>query len=163
MQKNTVQWVWGVALCLVIFLGSMIMNPSVWHTDDFKAISRATVLNIIAFLVGYSILKPIKTLVFWKFAIYTVTIIGINWFIYSMRRYDWSLPLVGGSYSWFFLVALPFGASIFLNIGFLKYLFGVETRMAILMGVLIGFTNAQSLIVSLPIPSHNDNLIILPD
>ncbi len=152
MQKNTVQWVVGLSGVMVILLINSILYPSMRHIYDVKILSTSTILNVIAFLVGYSILKPFKTLIFWKFAIYIVTITGVSWFIYSMRRYDWSLPLVGGNYCWFFLFALPFIASILLNIGFLKYLFGIETRTAITMGVLIGFTNAQSLIVSLPIP-----------
>ncbi len=162
MNKNTVQWVWGLPICIVILIG-MFLIPSLRHSYDFKVLSHSTFLNIITFVIAYSVLKPLKSLVFWKLIVYVVVVTGINWFIYCMRRYDWSLPLVGGQFSWFFLGVLPYIVAIVLNIGFLKYLFDIETRQAILMGALLGITNAHSMVVNLPIHSHSDNLIILPD
>ena len=162
MNKNTVQWAWGLPVCIVIVIG-MLLSPSLRHSYDFKVLFHSTVLNIVAFVIGYSILKPLNSLVFWKFIVYVVVVTGVNWFIYCMRRYDWSLPLVGGQFSWFFLGILPYVVAILLNIGFLKYLFGIETKKAILMGALLGITHAHSMVVNLPINYHNDNSIILPN
>ena len=147
MNKNTVHWAWGLLVCMIVLLGSILASPELRHSYDFKVLTHAMFLNAIAFVIGYSILKPLKSLVFWKFFVYMIVTTAVHWFIYSMRRWDWSLPLVGGQYSWFFLIVVPYGASILMNIGFLKYLFGVETKQAALMGALIGIANANTLLL----------------
>jgi hypothetical protein len=157
MQRNTLlmvgeKWMWNplfVAVAVIVIESlTLTSEPSSFYPT---VLVRGTVLNAIAFWVGYWLLKPFKTLVFWKFAIYLLVLTGINWFFFKMRIWDWSLFLVGGDYSWFWSQTLPFLASILLNIGFLKYLFQVDTRTAILMGTLIGMVDAESLIVSVPI------------
>ena len=158
MNKNTVQWILGLPVCIVLLLG-MFLSPSLRHSYEFKAIFHSTLLNAIAFVMGYSILKPLKSLIFWKYIVYVIIVTGVNWVIFSMRGYDWSLPLVGGQFSWFFLWILPYMVAILVNIGFLKYLFGIKTQKAIMMGVLLGITNAQSMIVNFPIQSYPDTVL----
>lgn len=162
MNKNALQWVWGLLACMIVILGSILASPDLRHSYDIKVLTHATFLNAIAFVVGYSILKPLKSLVFWKFIVYMIVTTAVYWFIYSMRRWNWSLPLVGGQYSWFFLIVVPYGASILMNMGFLKYLFDVETKQAALMGTLIGITNANTLLVSMPISYNSSDTIMLP-
>jgi hypothetical protein len=165
MNKNAVQWSCVLLVGIIILIGIFLRFPIGPYYDpywDFRAISHSAFLNMVAFVIGYSILRPLKSLVFWKFIVYVVVITTINWYIFCMRRYDWSLPLVGGQYSWFFLTVFPYIFAILLNIGFLKYLFGIETKNAILMGILLGITNAHAMIVNLPIKSFDSNTIILP-
>jgi hypothetical protein len=50
-----------------------------------------------------------------------------------------------------FTLQSPLIVSILLNIGFLKYLFSVDVKSAILMGVLLGIIDAESLGLSRPI------------
>jgi hypothetical protein len=112
-------------------------------------------LNALAFLMGYSLLRPFKTLVVWKFMIYLVvtTVIirllceGVSW---DWDWIDWYWQLVS-KYPWFFRQTLPLFVSILLNINFLKYLFRMDTRSAILLGILLGIIDASSPDLSLPL------------
>ena len=165
MNKNAVQWSSILPVSIILLIGFFLRFPFMPHNNyycDLRDISHSIFINIVVFVIGYSILRPLKSLVFWKFIIYVAVITAINWYVYGMRRYNWSLPLVGSQQtSWFFLGVFPYLVAILLNIGFLKYLFGIETKQAVLMGILLGVTNAHSMIVNLPIqvPVYDSTVI----
>jgi hypothetical protein len=147
MALRSLQWVFGFIVVLVL----LIAGAQVLSGYDFKSMVNSTVLNTIGFLLGYSFLKPLRSLVFWKVFLYITVITGANWLLFHMWDSEWIL-LRCGQFIWFSRAVMPFVVSILLNIGFLKYLFRIKTRDAILMGALIGMVHAHSLIVELPIP-----------
>lgn len=123
--------------------------------NHFSILIHQTALNAFVFLVGYSVLRTFKTLVFWKFAIYLIALIGVGLFFWQQGLWNtesWFSNMVSRHY-WLFFQFIPLVFSVLFNIGFLKYLFGIDTRSAILMGLLIGMTRAESLRLSMPVYS----------
>lgn len=146
MKRNAVQWVWMLAISgVVLSAGWRFLNES-----TFFILLHVMVVNMAAFLLGFCIISPLKSLSVWKFLLYIAIISVLNWLIFSMWSYD-GILLRFGQFIWFTRQVLPFIMGVSLNIGFLKYVSKIETRNAILAGTLIGMVHAQSIIVGLPI------------
>lgn len=161
-NRSIGEWLWspyfvvGVIVAILVVARLPYWRPfGVFPVPPyhFTILVQVTALNAFAFLVGYCLLKPFKTLVFWKFAIYIIVLMGVSLLVRKWGPWDtesWLGDLVS-EYYWFFFQLLPLIFSILLNIGFLKYLFKIDTRSAILMGILIGMTGAESFRLGQPV------------
>ena len=78
MRSSRLQWFWGLSGLVALCLLGLILYPSVIYADMFSVICVYVVIDTIAFIVGYSILRKIKTLIFWKFAAYLAVVIGAS-------------------------------------------------------------------------------------
>jgi hypothetical protein len=149
----------GVMFAIFVIAKSPLLKPAFSiYPGHYTIKVQVIALNALAFLIGYSFLKPFKTLAFWKFGIYLIVVAGVNWLLIEGKPWDWDwmdwYTKLVTRHGWFFIQILPLLVSILLNIGFLKYLFRVDIKSAILMGILLGIIDAESLDLSRPIYVH---------
>lgn len=91
------------------------------------------------FLIGYCLIKPFSTLPFWKFFVYLVATLAYeNWVVWFLKReliFHMDVTTIN---------PFPFGTLFPLilrmawTILWLKFFFKIETKPAILLGILIG-------------------------
>ena len=142
-------YLYGAILIAILLL---IRVPLSMPRHPIEVVVPWAAFMFIAFGVGYSILRPLKTLVWGKFLFCFVVLMGVMWFIegLAISEREW-LVFLTADYPWLFFGILPLLVPILLNVVFLKYLFRFDTRPAILMGILIGMIDAEALSVCLPI------------
>jgi hypothetical protein len=102
------------------------------------------VIDGFAIAVGYSILRKLNMLAFWKFAAYlAVIVVGsvcINFFLSAV------------AYKSTLLFALTvFMLFVFLNFVLSKIIFALNMREALLIGMLVGLVNALLCIMATPV------------
>lgn len=126
------------------------MRAVLYQLFEATPILVAAILNALAFLVGYSVLRPLRTLNLFLFAFYIVLMAALNYVFYNAHWWEWSRFYIL-NFGWVFEFLLVFAVAIIANIACFQYLFRLKGPTDIRVAVLVGFTVAQSFIVGFPL------------
>lgn len=144
MQKNRLHWLLGLSTLVTLFLLGLILYPSVVYTDMFSVVCVYVVIDTVVFIVGYSILRKLDTLAFWKFIAYLAAVIGASVAINSVL-YE------AASEFFAFFIFTVFMILTSLNFVLWRTLFAISLRRACLIAMLIGLVNSLVCIAATPI------------
>ena len=83
--EKKLRWYWYffavIALCLI----GLMLHPSIIYSETFFVSCAYVVVDAFALAVGYSMLKKLKILALWKFAVYIAAIVigslAINFYL----------------------------------------------------------------------------------
>lgn len=137
----------AMGLFVLWFLNGIVRE--VWREYPWAVMIfvSAFLFNAVAFLLGYSLLRPLNTFGLWKGLLYLITATGANWFLVMLQEWRWSAKWTMDHERFF--AALPFLVFIPLTLCFLRYLFGVKDGRVIAVGILIGIIETQSMWASI--------------
>ena len=146
MSKNKIQWIRGCIAIVVLCLLSMVLRPSLVHSETFYISCIYVVVNAFAFIIGYAILLKHSSLTFWKFAAYLIVIVGaslaINFLLFEV---------LSKSMEFFALIVFVVLAS--LNFALWKIIFHADVRQAFLVGMLVGLINTFICFMGTTVPN----------
>jgi hypothetical protein len=130
------------------------MEITFWQLFGQTPFLTAAIQNTIAFLVGYTVLRPLRTLnVFWL-VVYIVLMAGLNWFFYGSHYWDFVRDLGPAEmryFGWVFEFLFVFAVSIIANIACFQFFFRLKGPKEVRVAILVGFTVAQSFIAGFPL------------
>ncbi len=158
MLRKKLQWLWYIsaiaALCfsgVILYLFTIHSNLYPIYKDMFRAFSNdffivvcfCAVVNAIAIVVGYTMLRKLNMLTSWKFAVYFVTVLVGNILIVFLLSPAESLGF------------LPFVLTVFMLLVFFNFaasetIFTLSIREAFLIGIILGLTNTLLSIIVTP-------------
>jgi hypothetical protein len=158
MKKIIGQWFWVLsavaAMCLIsVILYLFIVHSNVYpiYKDMFRAFSDKfclvfcfyAVVNAVAIVVGYSMLRKLNILASWKLAVYLVIVLVGNLLIVFLLSPAESLGF------------LPFVLAVFALLAFFNFaaseaIFALSIREACLIGIIIGLINTLLSIIVTP-------------
>lgn len=162
MRTNSSQWFLGISAVTMVCLIGLILNPSMVYAGVFSVICTLTVANSITFLIAFSVLRKLRTLTFWRFAVYLIPIITAGMILSGLTA-ELSRNLRFARDGFFvlrpdvrpdpqlFLLICGFVLLASLNFVLWRVLFNATLRQAVLLGFLVGFVNTIACLVATPI------------
>jgi hypothetical protein len=142
MRKNISQWLFGLSAFMAMCLLCLSLYPSVIHTDAFYKICGYTITNAFILIVSYAILRKLRSLAFWRFIVYLVSVVAGNICI------DFFLPVgqlcpspfITSNYFLFFALG-EFVLLAFFNFMLSRLIFFMRIKDAVIFGVIISLIN----------------------
>lgn len=147
MNSKKLYWFWCLSVIAAVVLISLILNPSlvsILYSQTFYIISAYIVIDSLALIAGYSMLRKFSTLAFWRFLLYIAVIVAVSFSI-NFSLFDLARKSL-----------LIFGITVYLIIAFLnfilsKILLRVNIRESFLIGILVGLVHALICIMATPV------------
>jgi hypothetical protein len=130
------------------------MELTLWQLFGQTPILTAAIQNTIAFLVGYSVLRPLRTLSLFWLAVYAVSMSAINYFFFTAHYWDFVRELGPAEmryFGWVFEFFFVFAVAIIANIACFQFFFKLKGPKEVRVAILVGFTVAQSFIAGFPL------------
>jgi hypothetical protein len=135
LKKVIYRWFWYLSAVVALFLISLLVYPSIIHSDTLYITCIYVVVDAFALAVGYSMLRKLNLLAPWKVIAYLAVVVAgslaINFFL-SEVLYK----------SLLFFTLIVFALLAFLNFALSKVIFAISTRDACLIGMLVGLVHA---------------------
>ena len=125
----------GCLALVGLFLIALMLHPKIIFAESFWVGCVYVVVDAFAFIIGYSILQKLNTLIFWKFLAYLLVIVSgslVMNFLLSGMLYK----------SMLLFLCVVFTLFNFLNFAFWKTLFHTNFRQAFLVSMLLSLVNS---------------------
>ncbi len=162
MRTNSSQWFLGMSAVTMICLIGLILNPSMVYAGVFSVISTLTVANSITFLIAFSILRKLRTLAFWRFAVYLIPIVAAGMTLSGLTtKLSRNLRFARDGFyvlrpdvrpdPQLFLLICGFVLLASLNFVLWRVLYNATLRQALLLGFLVGFFNTITYLAVTPV------------
>lgn len=145
MNKNKLAWLWGAIVIMAISMICLMLYPSIIFSETFRIGCFYLVLEGIVLLATCGILRKIRLIASWNFAMYLAIVVAVSLAVNFLTA-----PAVKSEHI-LVLTLIIFPPFAFINFWLSKITFGISIRNACLAGILMGSINTLLCILATPV------------